>query len=173
MKNKIVIALIMVFPLMLTAQSEAVTYGYDNAGNRIYRDVIVLMIAEEKDSTLQEELLNTNDILANDNSSNSNNNSATKEESSTPTIHSKELDGVKLELYPNPTTGSIVVNVPNFEEVNQGLIRVSDLTGKLLIEEKVTSSSTNIDLSPYKDGSYILFLNINGKINEWKVVKQR
>ena len=162
------ISILLSLPFVLVAQTEAITYGYDNAGNRIYRDVIVLMMAEESDSTLQEELTTFDDNTANDSNS-----THQKEEDDAKTLYSDKLDGVALELYPNPTTGSIQVYVPDIDRINQGLIRVSDLNGRILIEEKVQQQELNLDLSSYPDGTYVLFLNINGKVNEWKVVKQR
>ena len=72
-------------------------------------------------------------------------------------IHQAPLSVEELELnvsiYPNPTSCFITINIPN-----ESLIRIIDITGKVLLEDTVINSKS-LDLSHYN--STVLFVEIS------------
>ena len=64
---------------------------------------------------------------------------------------------VDFNLYPNPATDNITIKLNDYPNNNQ-TIRVIDITGKLLMMEKITSHSTVLDVSQFKKGVYFVTL---------------
>jgi hypothetical protein len=77
-----------------------------------------------------------------------------------------------VKLYPNPTSGNLLVTLPenHGEEVT---IRITDPAGNVLLENKVPDSSSliKLDLSGYDTGIYFVKISGNGIENSMKVVK--
>jgi uncharacterized repeat protein (TIGR01451 family) len=85
---------------------------------------------------------------------------------------------VKVETYPNPTTGKFTLNITN----NQGSaidIQIYDSVGKLITEQKVEASEdidckVAIDLTNYKQGVYYVQIsNQQGLKTTHKIVVQK
>ena len=56
--------------------------------------------------------------------------------------------------------------------VKTGLYRLSDLSGKLLLDGTITISIFTLDLSRYENGVYLLTLTLDGQTDTWKIIKQ-
>lgn len=144
--------------------TECINYEYDASGNRVLRKVILLpkrLKNEETPAALiaaEDDELGISDI--------------SKRNEKTLNTYEDMLGQTKLTISPNPTAGELKVEIPNLDGVNQGLIRVYDLNGRTIFEERVSNTTTTVDLSEQVNGTYILLLNINGKTSEWKVIKQ-
>ena len=75
--------------------------------------------------------------------------------------NTQEKNG-QFNLYPNPTTGLIIVNLNNS---TTGDYKIYDLTGKLIIESKFTKQTDlQIDLSNLQNDPYILTVNTENDI---------
>jgi hypothetical protein len=60
-------------------------------------------------------------------------------------------------VYPNPTTGLLNVEVRTDDQTRLVTMEVFDFTGKKLLEKvAVDSQLTELDLSAYKNGIYII-----------------
>jgi len=73
-----------------------------------------------------------------------------------------------VKLYPNPTGGNLYITLPdNF--ANEATIRITNLIGLVVFENKVSGSSgqINLDISGFDDGVY--FVKISGKGFMYKV----
>ena len=66
-------------------------------------------------------------------------------------------------VYPNPTSGKLTIEAKNFEGV-----KVYDVLGRLLIKSKLNT----ISLEDQSKGLYLLKVNANGVIQEFKVFKE-
>jgi len=66
-------------------------------------------------------------------------------------------------VYPNPTSGKLTIEAKNFEGVE-----VYDTSGRLIIK----SALKRIDLEEQSKGLYLLKVNTNGVIQEFKVFKE-
>jgi len=84
--------------------------------------------------------------------------------------HVEELESKSMlepKIYPNPT--SRIVNL-EFPETFNGILTVTDNTGKRILEKYISSQTCSFDLSDTKGGVY--FLQIKGDKNSWhKIVK--
>lgn len=125
------------------------TYDYDNAGNRILRTTLTLRqtVATEADTSFA-------------------NVSNTKQEP-----YYEEIVGENnVKVYPNPTKGMVTLQFD--KPVKTGLYRLSDLSGKLLLDGAITTSIFTLDLSRYENGVYLLTLTLDGETDTWKIIKQ-
>lgn len=56
--------------------------------------------------------------------------------------------------------------------MEKGYFQLTSLSGKLLIEGKIHSTTVEIDLSDFQSGVYMLTLFINGVAETWKIIKK-
>jgi len=61
-----------------------------------------------------------------------------------------EISELSFDLYPNPTTNKLFINLPNQESV---LYQILNSKGQLLVEDH-SLGSTEIDISSLEQGSY-------------------
>lgn len=64
-------------------------------------------------------------------------------------------NGASLAVYPNPTSGLMMVKITGLNEVNATLT-LSDVTGKIVKVVSLTQNKTEIDLSALTSGVYLL-----------------
>jgi len=77
-------------------------------------------------------------------------------------------DGISV--YPNPTTGDIIVKMAYIAE--QGEIRIINGLGIVIRAEKIKDAITRINLSELNSGVYYLVITTEGKTVSRKIVKQ-
>ena len=125
------------------------TYDYDNAGNRILRTTVHLRQAIAADSdTIFADVSNT------------------KQEP-----YYEEIVGENnIKVYPNPTKGKVILQFD--KPVETGFYKLSDLSGKLLLDGAITASIIILDLSRYENGVYLLTLTLDGQTDTWKIIRQ-
>lgn len=78
-----------------------------------------------------------------------------------------------IKLYPNPTSGNLNIDLPENNDKDL-TIRVTNIIGSILLENKVVKSSSQIklDLSGFDNGIYFVNVKGNGFENTIKVVKK-
>ena len=74
-----------------------------------------------------------------------------------------------ISIYPNPTNG--IINL-EFADNNVQQIKISDLTGKTIIEKVNIQQNETIDLSSYESGIYIIKIQTDNKIFTTKIMKK-
>jgi hypothetical protein len=73
-----------------------------------------------------------------------------------------------IKMYPNPTNGIFAI-----ETQEDSTVEVFDMIGKKVYSNKVSVGSSNIDLSNYTNGIYLLTVtNQKGNLNTFKLIKQ-
>ena len=82
-------------------------------------------------------------------------------------ISNKENSFTKI--YPNPTSG--ILNL-NFCGNNIHQIKVSDITGKAIIERIEMQQNSTVDLSSFENGIYIISIKTDKEIFTTKIVKR-
>lgn len=132
--------------MALKAQTFKATYEYDANGNRKSAKVIYLSQSPSGVSPKAEDEL---------------------------IIDQKK--NLTITLFPNPTQGELRVELAGatseqFDNPNNA-IRMWDTQGKLLFTVKSISTSNRIDLSQYGNGVYIMQLFFNGKVKDFRIVK--
>jgi hypothetical protein len=126
-------------------------YGYDAAGNRIVRKVVTIPsekgILGHKSASFQSDTTNTD-------------------------FYVDKLEEMLLKIYPNPTTSVVTIQVEGVGNEIDGMITLYNLSGAILSSQRTNSYQTEIDLSTYPAGSYLVTVNINDKTTHWKIIKQ-
>jgi hypothetical protein len=136
----------------LKAQRE-VHFTYDNAGNMTSRKIIDLSTpekAENKDNADNTE--NTNDL---DN------------------FYEDFLGEQEIKIYPNPTKGKLVVEIPSYQYNSNDKIEIVNIQGSMIMRIQPISTRNTISFQEYANSTYILLMYINGKSTEWKIIKQQ
>ncbi len=89
-----------------------------------------------------------------------------KVHNSTPVVQSA------FEIYPNPTTGDFSVYMPNFNIESGAEVRLYDLNGKMISEDKAETELVEMNISELPAGVYYLKVNQQGITHTQKIVKQ-
>jgi hypothetical protein len=80
---------------------------------------------------------------------------------------SKTID--KLEFYPNPAQSRLIIMVPEDNQTNLQ-IKISDLSGRVVLEKTVNSGKNILNISGLSNGVYLLRTNLNGEIRTSKLI---
>jgi hypothetical protein len=144
--------------------SQTIGFSYDASGNRVSRTLVVQQLQASSDSLPSINAKSLNSV---------------ENVKSSETADVKQ-DSIKSEngeitprVYPNPTKGLIEINISNmpFNPTNE--MRLYDITGSEMTMKRNFDSKSEIDLTQYKNGIYILRIKINGKTFDWKVIKNQ
>jgi hypothetical protein len=123
-------------------QAQNVGFNYDNDGNMIQRKILAVGSSSVK--ALHKDTASVSDVMGEQ----------------------------KITLYPNPTKGQFQVAIKILDSKQKNYFRLYSLSGAYLQEKNITSESTNIDISNYAKGAYLLDVFLGEKISRWKVIKQ-
>lgn len=164
--QSILFLLIIVFLSNAPVQSQTeccplVQFTYDNAGNRIKREVIIIPPVET------DVLLKTNtDNPDEDNGENNN------QEEKTEKTWLDKIGDVQIKLYPNPVNEQLIVEVENAGPEAVGTLQLYEISGKLLYTKANLSAKNQLNFSGRASGNYIMKITIDGEQKEWVVIKQ-
>jgi hypothetical protein len=81
---------------------------------------------------------------------------------------SPEKPGYAIELYPNPASDFVTVEIPDIKAKVQ--VSVYSADGKMLHSETITQSLTQVDVSYLKPGIYILRFDSEGEVATRRLV---
>ena len=76
----------------------------------------------------------------------------------------------KLSIYPNPSDH--LLNIKYSGELNQASLRIYNIQGAVMMNQKLNSNHTTLDISDLSPGVYYLALNTGNKMIYNKIVKQ-
>lgn len=122
-----------------------IEYSYDNAGNRIKRDLIYY--SERKAGLKNFEV--------------------------DPKILKQEQEKGIIKLYPNPAqhTINIILNKEVLEAKNARIL-IFDMQGKLIRDHRPINYNTEVNIAGLPMGTYIVKLQYGARIKEWMLIKQ-
>ena len=140
------IVLMMTGAVYLNAQSRAyfVNFEYDADGNRISRFISLGDDRDDRSSSDTTETIHYTDII----------------------------DESQINIYPNPTTESVFVNITNPEDGNTISATMLSPTGVLLDSKVIGAAAVEFDLSGKAAGIYILELRSENDTKTWKIIKR-
>ena len=85
---------------------------------------------------------------------------------------SETVGEIDISIYPNPTTGYLVLSSNNCDN-NQFLkATLTSFRGETLEERTLSSYQIEFDLSRYSAGIYFLTVECNGDKHLWKIIKK-
>lgn len=134
------------FCLFVSISGKAQTtyyFGYDAAGNRTARSILLLKSASIENADSLSKQATYEDLIGN----------------------------LQVKIYPNPTKGLLKVEIPVQEEVS-ATITVLTLQGALVKKLQASDVYTEIDLRSQPSGVYLLRIAIGELISEWKIIKE-
>lgn len=134
--------LLVLLPLASYAQRK-VRYVYDDAGNRIKREIVLSPSQLQKSQRVSE-----------------------KEEQAFSDI----LNDHSIKIYPNPTHGALRVSIHGLQDSDKCELGVYTTQGLRILESKVTRNDVDIDLSGKPAGIYFLSVSVNGRSTTWKII---
>ncbi|MEI7502471.1 MAG: T9SS type A sorting domain-containing protein [Paludibacter sp.] len=142
MKTTIHLFFIALLCLAVQAKAQTVSFTYDNDGNMNQRKVLTVGPVGVKASPKD-------------------------------TASVSEVIGLqKVILYPNPTKGQFQVAVTLLDGKQKNYYNLYALSGVKLIGKTISSALTDIDISNYPVGTYLLDIFLGDKVSRWKVIKQ-
>jgi hypothetical protein len=172
MKKQFTLFLCLAIPLLCMAQNPLpVKYEYDKAGNRTARKTITV----QNSPPVQGDSINELSVFSEQLSAEEEFASQTSLMPSNfeaPEYFVERIAQVEMKIYPNPATEKITLQVANMDNLQTGVFKLLTLNGQLLQEQAVHSSATEISLLGLAKGVYILKVNVNGRVEDWKVIKQ-
>lgn len=142
MKTTIHLFFIVLLCLAVQAKAQTVNFTYDNDGNMNQRMILIVGPVGAKASPKDTVSL------------------------------SEEIGLQKVILYPNPTKGRFQVAVTALDGKQKNYYNLYALSGVTLIGKAISSELTEIDISNYPVGTYLLDIFLGDKVSRWKVIKQ-
>lgn len=136
------IVLLTLLCLVVQTKAQRVEFNYDFDGNMIERKMLVLDPQHVKSTPKVQE-----EVIA-------------------------ELGEQKITLYPNPTKGMFQIAITLLDTDQKNYFHLYSLSGSRLLEKKISGEYTNIDISKYPTGTYLLDVFLGDKVSRWKVIKQ-
>jgi len=76
------------------------------------------------------------------------------------TVSTGNLGQSGVSIYPNPSNGQFVINV---DKLSDYTLEITDVTGKIILKDNVTTSSKTVDLKDFAKGVYFVKLTIDGE----------
>ena len=140
--KKLFILFTFINTISLYGQSK-VTYAYDSAGNRTERVIIL----STKGSSIEKE-------------------------EATPHFLEESISKQQVRFYPNPVKTNLTLEIGYIDNEFSGELMLYDQLGRLLQHQKIDKLSTNIDMSNYASGYYVMKIIIKGEQSTWKVIKE-
>jgi len=129
--------------ISITTTAQTVAFEYDEAGNRVLRDVIYLQpTIADSNNTKQVEAFEDN------------------------------LGKTKVTISPNPNGGRFSVNLEEIDFKNPPQMYLHSINGTMIYENHKATTLTEIDISNRENGTYILSLIIGTERKTWKIIKQ-
>ena len=141
-----IIFLVMAGTVYMNAQDRAyfVNFEYDADGNRISRTITIGNDREERTSNDTTELVHYTDLI----------------------------DESRINIYPNPTTKSVFINITYPEEDTMITATLLSPSGVFLETKGIGTAPVEFDLSSMAAGVYILELRSENDTKTWKIIKR-
>jgi|ERR1035437_3370519 hypothetical protein len=176
MNLKRILLIILTLSQMVTLLSQKVEFTYDDNGNRHTRTITV---QELQSKSVEFPIINPKNLKTTENAmakglnagESSQNDDAKSLADSTRERISPAEGEIVTRVYPNPNKGLIKIDISNMPLNSISELRLYDLSGNEIVMKKNIENHTEIDITRFIDGIYILRVKINEKTFDWKVIK--
>jgi len=136
------IFIVMLFTISIVASGQNVGYNYDADGNMEFRYIITL----KSSKNIDKEITAIDSIIV-------------------------DLPARHIRIYPNPTQDRISIDIMPLNMDDDNHFRLYDMSGKLLLSQKITSSPMEIEITGAQ-GIYLLDIHLGKEVSKWKIIKQ-
>ena len=89
-----------------------------------------------------------------------------------PCVGITEIENKKVNIYPNPTSNNIIVELDE-TLLNNATIKIYDGIGKLILSEKIVTEKNNYKLNTYENGIYTVRILSDNKQIVQRIVKNQ
>lgn len=164
MKKNVLTLLILFCGILLSGGLQAqreIQFLYDNSGNMTSRVIYIPTPPATQTENPAEP------VDENEETENTDTTEVKKSE-----VFSDQLGNQDIKIYPNPTTGKLVIDIPSYKTNSNDRIDIVDMNGALKQRISPLSSSNTVNLESYPAATYIMLIHINGETTQWKIVKQ-
>ena len=148
MKSKYYILLLLSGIVSSVFSQNRVYYTYDAAGNRLSGLSSQLRMAVITNQETEEEI-DPQEI-----------------------VYSDKIEQSNIRIYPNPTKGILKIEIIRMSEDNPIHIQLYDMSGRMLINKPDSDPFTDLNISHYPEGTYILTIFSDNKTMHWKIIKE-
>lgn len=77
-----------------------------------------------------------------------------------------------LRVYPSPASNSITLTSDQLSATTSGVLSIYGVEGKLVLQQVLTDRKTELDISSFNEGLYIMQLAVNNKTGSIKFIKE-
>lgn len=126
----------------MPTHAKTVSFSYDEAGNRIKREIII-----PKRNMPKESIAGTERI-------------------------EDKLSIKKVIITVDSNDGTIRVEIPQYDSSDQIRLNVFDIEGHIVYSTEIASKDAIVDLTSNPTGIYVMWININGDSMSYKLIKQ-
>lgn len=82
-----------------------------------------------------------------------------------------EMTILSISVGPNPTNGLLNIRLSQWDDAYSCHLLLSDLSGRIVIEQNMDSPVATLNLSSYSNGYYLLLVEVNGEQQFYKIIK--
>lgn len=75
-------------------------------------------------------------------------------------------------IYPNPTSGTVTVEIKDLEENEGDQIYLIDQTGRILQNLSIVTINNTLDLYNLKPGIYFMVIKLKNGYTKWSIIKE-
>ena len=161
MKTTILFIITILCSILLTLSVKAqreIRFSYDNSGNMTSRTIYIHTPPAIEAADTDNSPVDTEDE----------NDTKTEEEK----VFKDIIGNQYIKIYPNPTTGKLVVEIPNYINNSKDRIDIVDMQGTLRQRVSPLEASNTIILNSLPAATYIILIQIDGETTQWKIIKQ-
>ncbi len=81
----------------------------------------------------------------------------------------ERLDEISIQISPNPTSGLLSIQHRSSKELK---LRVTNVTGELIMTKQVNQSNFSLDISEYPSGFYFIQMQLGNQLVSRKLIKK-
>lgn len=143
--KKIYMCLLFLFSSLVSMGQSKIAYVYDAAGNRVKREIVMQAPkakGEQRSFESEEQMF------------------------------SDMLYDYSVNIYPNPTEGTLKISILGLKDTDKCLLEVYTMQGAQIISERIKTDNIGINISSRPAGIYLLRIIINDKSTTWKIIKK-
>lgn len=159
----IILLLVILLCVQMKAQQKF-TYGYDESGNRIKRELVstMLLMAAKDSMPEQEEEVSLTEQTA----------SPFGLQPFTSQELEAKVDAFAVHIYPNPSNGVYTLELPELQDGEQGMLQVYSTLGQLVREQRAVRKVQSVNITGTMPGYYLVKVTVEGKVVVKTLIKQ-